>query len=652
MALLQAQRLVKQYGERELFSGVSFEVAPGERIGLVGVNGCGKTTLLRLLAGEEEPDAGRVTRAAECRVTWLAQQQPDAPELTLLDTALLEFAPLMELERQLADVAERLARSADDGLIRRQARLQEEYQQRGGLTYRSRTRAVLLGLGFSEEALGQPVRQLSGGEARKAMLARVLLSEANLLLLDEPTNHLDIRAIEWLEEFLLSCRSAYIVVSHDRYFLDRVTERTIELTEGTALVSRGNYSRHLALKMDAREAAERKYFNQLREVRRIEGIIAQQRRWNQARNYVTIASKEKQLARIRQEMVKPAADPAAIRFRFRAAEPGGGDVLLAAGLQKGYGGRTLFAGLELHLLRGEHVCLLGANGCGKTTLLRILTGAEEPDAGSFRLGAGVRVGYYEQSLRGLDPDSTVLEQARTLFPRLDDGQLRSALGQFLFRGDDVFKRVGGLSGGELARIQLLKLMLQGCNLLLLDEPTNHLDIPSREALETALTAYDGTMLIVAHDRYFVDRVADRILVLDEAGLTGFSGDWTAYSAALRRQREEAAARRAPQKPARPANDYVKKRDQRAAVARARDALARAEARVAEQERLLAACQARMAAPEIAADYAAVQREAEEAARLSAALEPLYAAWQEADAALQALLSGAEGRQTIANEEEA
>ena len=368
MALLQAQRLVKHYGGRELFSGVSFEIAPGERIGLVGVNGCGKTTLLRLLAGEEEPDAGRVTRAAECRVTWLAQQQPDAPELTLLDTALLEFAPLMELERQLADVAERLARSADDGLIRRQARLQEEYQQRGGLTYRSRTRAVLLGLGFSEEALGQPVRQLSGGEARKAMLARVLLSEANLLLLDEPTNHLD--------------------------------------------------------------------------------------------------------------------------------------------------------------------------------------------------------------------------------------------------------------------------------------------IPSREALETALTAYDGTMLIVTHDRYFVDRVADRILVLDEAGLTGFSGDWTAYSAALRRQREEAAARRAPQKPARPANDYVKKRDQRAAVARARDALARAEARVAEQERLLAACQARMAAPEIAADYAAVQREAEEAARLSAALEPLYAAWQEADAALQALLSGAEGRPAIANEEEA
>ena len=647
MAILQAQRLAKQFGERELFADVSFEVAPGDRIGLVGVNGCGKTTLLRLLCGEDMPDEGRVQRASDCRITWLMQQQPDAAGMTLLDATLQEFAPLMELERQLAALSERLELGADDALIRRQDRLQEEYQRRGGLTYRSRTRAVLLGLGFAEDALGRPVQSLSGGEVRKALLARVLLSEATLLLLDEPTNHLDIRAIEWLEEFLLSCRSAYIVVSHDRYFLDRVTDRTIELAQGTAIVSRGNYSRHLELKMDAREAAERKYYNQLREVRRIEGIIEQQRRWNQARNYVTIASKEKQLARIRQDMVKPAADPASIHFSFHAAETGGNDVLLVDGLQKGYDGRILFSGLGLRLQRGEHVCLLGANGCGKTTLLRILTGMETPDAGGFQLGAGVRVGYYEQSMRGLSPEYTVLEQAEALFPRLDLAQLRAALGRFLFRGDDVFKRVGDLSGGEQARIQLLKLMLSGCNLLLLDEPTNHLDIPSREALESALAAYDGTILAVTHDRYFVDRIADRILVLDGTGLAGFSGDWTAYSASLRQQREEQAAlRRAAAGEARPANEYVKKRELRAAIARARGALSRAEARVAEQERALAACQERMGSPAVAADYAAVLREADEAARLEAELEPLYAAWQEADGVLQALLAQETGEQGV------
>lgn len=640
MALLQAQRIAKHFGERTLFSGVSFEVAPGDRIGLVGVNGCGKSTLLRILIGEETADEGQVHRASDCRITWLMQQQPSEGGLTLYETTLQEFAPLIALERQLAEIADRLEKQADDALILRQYRLQEEYQRRGGLTCRNRTRAVLLGLGFSEDALDKPVDVLSGGELRKAMLARVLLSEANLLLLDEPTNHLDIRAIEWLEEYLLAYRGAFLVVSHDRYFLDRITTRTIEMENGAVLVSRGNYSRHLELKMDAREAAERKYYNQMREIRRIQGIIEQQRRWNQARNYVTIASKEKQIERIRQDMVKPAADPASIRFSFRSVEPAGNDVLLAHALEKRYGARTLFSGLEIHLQRGEHVCLLGANGCGKTTLLRILTGRETPDGGGFQLGANVQVGYYEQSMRGLNPDYTVLEQVGALFPRLDQQQLRSALGQFLFRGDDVFKRIGALSGGELARIQLLKLMLSGCNLLLLDEPTNHLDIPSREALERALSAYDGTMLIVTHDRYFVNRIADRILVLDADGIHSFSGDWTAYSASLQAQREPEAVQES-EGAQRPTNDYMRKKEQRSAIQRARGTLKRAEARVEEQERLLQACHAQLASPEVASDYDASMRLAGEAARLEAELETLYVAWQEADSALQMLCCEAE-----------
>lgn len=636
MALLQAQHVAKHFGERTLFSGISFEIAPGDHIGLVGVNGCGKSTLLRILIGEEKTDDGQVHRSSDCRITWLMQQQPNDLDMTLYAATLQEFLPLMEIEERLSEIAEKLEHSADDALILRQYNLQEEYQQRGGLTYRNRTRAVLLGLGFTEEALEKRIGVLSGGEVRKALLARVLLSEANLLLLDEPTNHLDIRAIEWLEEYLLGYRGAFVVVSHDRYFLDRVTTRTIEMEHGSVIVSRGNYSRHLELKMNAREAAERKYYNQMREIRRIEGIIEQQRRWNQARNYVTIASKEKQIERIRQDLVKPTADPAAIRFTFRAVEPAGNDVLLVRGLEKRYGSRTLFHDLDAHLQRGEHVCMLGANGCGKTTLLRIFTGEENPDCGGYQIGANVKIGYYEQSMKGLNPEYTVLEQVSALFPRLDQQQLRSALGQFLFHGDDVFKRISALSGGELARIQLLKLILSGCNLLLLDEPTNHLDIPSREALERALSAYDGTMLIVTHDRYFVNRIADRIFVLNEEGLSSFSGDWNAYSSSLRdaKPRIQETVQPEPKQ----ANAYVKKREKRGEIQRARGVVKRAEERVSEYEQRLLDYHAQLSSPELVADYTAYLRIADEAGELEAEIERLYAAWQEADRALQALLA--------------
>lgn len=631
MAILCVRQLHKAFGDKTLFSDVSFELMPGDRVGLVGVNGCGKTTLMKMIAGEEPIDGGSVSPAAECRMAVLSQQQNAEGTGTLYEETLKGFSRLIELETKLDDIAAALEREPSDALIMRQDRLREEYERDGGLTFRRRTRAVLMGLGFTDAEMEKSFALFSGGETRKALLAKVLLSGANLLLLDEPTNHLDIRSIEWLEEFLLGYNGAYLVVSHDRYFLDRVTERTVLVENGKATVWKGNYSRHLELKMSAREAAERKYFRQQKEIRRIRGIIEQQKRWNQERNYVTIASKEKQIARIESEMVKPEKDPAALKFQFRSVEPSGNDIIIARDLGKRFAGKQVFRGVDMHVLKGEHICLLGANGCGKTTLLNILLGRAEQDGGSYVIGANVHIGYYEQSMKGLDPSLTVLEQGAELFPRMTNGELRSALGQFLFRGDDVFKMIGDLSGGELARIQLMKLMLEGRNLLLLDEPTNHLDIPSREALENALAAYDGTMLVVTHDRYFVDRIADRILVLDENGLTPFSGDWTEYSSSLRETADAARRQERDKKNEdKPQNDYVNKKRAKSMLNAAKTAAKRAERDVSAAEETLASLQRQMESIAGRNDYAELMRLTEAASEAETALEEAYARWETAE----------------------
>lgn len=636
MALVQVQNLTKYFGTRELFRDISFEVFEQDHIGLIGVNGCGKTTLLSLLLRQQEADAGAVSIARDCRIAALEQALPDRLEDSLLDVTLSVFDELMAMERELESIAAQLEAGEGDTerLVQRQYRLREAFEQGGGMTYRSRARSALLGLGFAKEDLDRKVRHLSGGETRKALLARLLLSGANFLLLDEPTNHLDLRAIEWLEEFLLTFRGAFLVVSHDRYFLDRVTNRTIEMEHGGLRQTNGNYTRHQELKLDADQAAQRRYHRTLREIRRIEGIIEQQRRWNQARNYVTIASKQKQIDRLKKELVKPEAPPGHIRFRFSAPEPSGNEVVLAKGLEKSFGARRLFSEVSFLLQKGEHVCLLGANGCGKTTLLRILLGREPVDGGVFRLGANVQAGYFEQSMRGLSGEKSVYDEVWDAFPRMEPQQVRNALGAFLFRGDDVFKPVGALSGGELARVQLLKLMLGQNNLLLLDEPTNHLDIPSREQLEDALCDYDGTLLVVTHDRYFINRIADRILVLSEQGVQEFSGDWDDYRSALRPEPEKGSGTAESSAPAR--SDYAAARERRSALNRARGELSRVEARIAGAEAEIARRETELASPQIASDYQRAGRLAAELEEKRGELDELYEQWERAERQLASL----------------
>ncbi len=636
MSLIHAHSLSKSFGERTLFSGVAFDVFEQDRVGLVGVNGCGKSTLLNMIAGRVEHDGGgQLSLSRSARVALLDQSPVWAEGDTLFDAVLEASGRWMELERRLERIASRLAAgdAEADALIRQQSDLQERYQNGGGLTYRARTRSTLLGLGFSDEEMRRPVSVMSGGQMRKAALARVLLSDADLLLLDEPTNHLDIAALEWLESYLCAFRGAFLVISHDRYFLDRVCTRTFEMENGSLCVYAGNYTASMERKLGEREFAMRRYRNALREIKRIEGIIEQQRRWNQARNYVTIASKEKQIARIKSGLVKPEEAPQAIRFRLEAKPLTANEAVVCKGLAKRYEGRTVFSGLDLLIKKDERVCLIGANGCGKTTLLNILTNRLEADAGSYRIGPNVQLGYYEQaSVRQAD-ERSVLDVLHGSFPRYDLQVFRNLLGSFLFRGDDVHKRICDFSGGEYARVQLLKLMLSGSNVLLLDEPTNHLDIPSREALENALGDYGGTMLIVTHDRYLANRIADRILIMDESGLRSFEGDWDSYQTFLAESAVDSTQPAAQGEP----NAYRQTKERRSALNRARGALERAERGVSEAEQALGELERRLSEPEAALDYEASRRLYEQLEAQRAVVEAAYADWEQAEADYRTLL---------------
>lgn len=641
MPVLAAHHIKKSFVERLLFEDISFEINEKDKVGLVGVNGCGKTTLFRILLGQEQPDEGTIYKNRGARVVSMAQSIENT-DTSVYEATLAVFAPLMELETAMEEVNAALEHAPEkelDALVRRQHSLRERYEDGGGLTFRSRTRAALLGLGFTEAELQKPLSNMSGGERNKAQLARVLLSGANLLLLDEPTNHLDIDAIAWLEEYLRGYTGAFIVISHDRYFLDAVTNRTMEIKNTRFFLSEGNYTRHMELMADEQEMLRRKYLNTQKEIRRIESIVDQQRRWGQERNFITAASKQKQADRLRATLVAPERETEGIHFRFHADEVGGNDVLIAEGLSKAYEA-PVFRDVTLHVRKGERVFLLGPNGCGKTTLLRVLMRRERPDAGTFYFGAKVRPGYYEQHMTGLNDALSALEEVREAYPRMDDTAIRTALAAFLFRGDDVHKELGLLSGGERARVQLLKLMLSGANLLLLDEPTNHLDIASREALERALEEYDGTLLIVTHDRYLVDRLADRVLYLTGEGVEEYIGGYTEFLAerARRAMLHEAYAQQPFQEEAAAPkqNDYRAKKERQSALNRAAGEVRRAEERVASAEEELAALEAELALPDVASDYKKASELARTADEKRQALEGLYRKWEEAQAHLEEL----------------
>ena len=628
MAILTVNNIQQSFGEEVILRNITFEMQKGERVGLVGVNGSGKTTLFKVLTGEYTPDTGSVVYSKETVLGYMEQHVCRDFEKTAFDEVMTVFAPLLRMERELDDLSALLSshpkESELEKLILRQTELNDKFVEGGGLTCRSRARSALLGLGFTQEQLQNKVGVLSGGQKAKLQLAKMLLGGANLLLLDEPTNHLDIDAVEWLEDFLKNYNGSYIVISHDRYFLDKVTQRTLEM-EGKTLTSyKGNYSRYLELRAEHRLAMERVYENTQKEIARIEGIIEQQRRWNQERNYVTIASKQKQIDRLEATLERPEDEPESIRFQFKASRRGGNDVLTAQDLSLSFGGPPLFEHVDLEIKHGEKVFLIGPNGCGKTSLFKILLGQYTQDTGVVRLGSAIDVGYYEQSQLSLHDEKTVIDEIWDLHPQMTQTQVRSALAVFLFKGEDVFKPVGALSGGERARVLLLKLMLSKANFLLLDEPTNHLDIGSCEALEDALSGYDGTLFVVSHDRYLINKLADKVYVLGKNGAKLYLGNYDSYVEQRDREREAVEE----QRPEPKVNLYKLRKERESNLRKKRTALTRLETEIEEKDRQVKELEQRLEDPEFAADYEAVAEASQEIARLHEEAEQLLLNWTE------------------------
>lgn len=635
MIVLSGNDISVSFGGETLFHDVNFRLEENGRAGLVGVNGCGKTTLMHVINGRQEAETGGISKAAGIKLGCMEQYVIRDDNITLYDEVLEIFRPLIDAENELADIAVAIdTGDHSEQTLSRQMQLQERFEREGGLTYKSMTCSALAGLGFSEDDFNKPISVMSGGQKSKAQLAKLLLSGSNILLLDEPTNHLDITACEWLEKFLTEYKGAYIVISHDRYFLDKVTNTTFEMENRTLREYKGNYTRYLELKAEAREAQQRVYDRTVKEINRIEGIVEQQKRWGQEHNFITAASKQKQADRLKETLEKPEDLPEAIKFTFRAKEGGANDVLTAKGLSKSFDGTAVFTNAELDIKKNTTTFILGENGCGKTTLLKILTGEYQADSGEYKFGNNIQFGYYDQAQTDLDPSKTVIDEVWDRYPGMTQTQVRSALAQFLFKGDDVFKNVGKLSGGEKARVSLLKLMLSKANMLLLDEPTNHLDIHSREALENALASYGGTLLIVSHDRYLINKLADRIVWLGKTGTVNIDGNYDRYIELkeAKAQSEQAVQVKAAEGKK---NDYKERKERESTLRKLSSALKRCEQAIDEVGLKTAELAQQMSQPEIATDYEKTSALAQEIEALKEKEEALTAEWMELSEQIEA-----------------
>ena len=631
MPVLSLSKIAMGFGERTLFEDVSFEVESRDKVGLIGRNGVGKTTLFKIICGELEPTAGVVATERGLNVGYMEQHACSAGDRSVYDELESVFDDLKRMEHEIEKITVTIEHSTGDltDLIARQTELIERFERDGGLTYKSRTRSALMGLGFREAEFGMPTSALSGGQRSKLSLLKLLLSGSDLLLLDEPTNHLDVASVAWLEGFLRDFKGAMIIISHDRYFLDAVTNKTVEIEHSKCMTYKGAYSEFIKKKQAYEQALENKYQNDIKEIHRIEGIIEQQRRWNRERNIRMAESKQKEIDRIKAQMVEPDGSLEGIRMRFDVRHESGNDVLIAKDLSKAFGDKRLFKNVDMHITKGERVFILGDNGCGKTTLFRILNGKLRPDSGEYEYGAMVDVGYFDQMQENLNLNNTAIDEIWNAYPRMTETKIRSSLAAFLFKGDEVYKPLSAMSGGERARISLLKLMLGGYNLLLLDEPTNHLDATSREALEDTLRDYEGTLVVISHDRYFINKLADRVLAMTKDGLTEYLGNYDNYLERISQQETAQTGESAPAKKAeKPLNDYQLKKLRQSEERKRRTRLIKTEAEIETLESETEELQSALSDEAVQSDYEKLIALTAQLEEKQARLEELYELWEE------------------------
>ncbi|MDD7470810.1 MAG: ABC-F family ATP-binding cassette domain-containing protein [Oscillospiraceae bacterium] len=626
MSLLTAQNLQFGFSDGILFKDAAFKIENTDRVGLIGANGTGKTTLFKLITGEYSPQEGAIVKSRDLNIGYMEQYLPSNNSVTLYNEVLTVFSDVAEMEKELEEINCRLLDTSDEKLIERQLFLNEEIERRDGLVYKAKTRSALLGLGFLQDELELPVSALSGGQRSKAALCKLLLSNSHLLLLDEPTNNLDIEAVTWLEDFLAKYKGAFIVVSHDRYFLDKVTTSTMEIAHKKIYFTKGNYTLYHKLKAERELSIEREYEKNITEIKRIEEIIEQQKRFNQARNYVTIASKQKQIDRIKEQLVMPESAAKSVHFSFECDLRAGDEVLVTDGLKKGFDGKELFSDLSLTVRRNERVFILGPNGCGKSTFLKIINREISQDKGTFRYGVNVKKGYFAQNIENVNVKKTALDDVWDMYPSMTETEVRSALAMFLFCGDDVYKTVASLSGGEKAKLSLLKIMLKKPNFLILDEPTNHLDISSREVLENALLSFGGTLLCVSHDRYFINKLATRVIYLSHDGAVEIEGNYDDYLNYLENSEKTPEASQKPiEKPK--VNDYKLKKEQASNERKRLTQLKRTEAEIEEKENRISEIETKLSLPETAEDYKELMKLTEELDALKCELDKAYALWE-------------------------
>lgn len=633
--ILSCQNISKAFNEKSILRDVSFHIEDYDKAAVVGINGVGKTTLLRIIVGEMAADDGLVTLSKGKTMGYLAQNQAVNSENTIYDELLSVKADIISLEKQIRETERAMKHCSEDELSRLMesyTRQMHAFESANGYAYKSELTGVLKGLGFTEEEFEKPISTLSGGQKTRVALGKLLLLKPDLIILDEPTNHLDLNSIAWLETYLLNYKGAVIIVSHDRYFLDKIAGKVIEIDQTKATTFVGNYSDYAVKKEQLRTAALNAYLNQQREIKHQEDVIEKLRSFNREKSIKRAESRVKMLDKI-EVLEKPTETRSDIHMTLTPKYQSGNDVLHIEGLSKSFGPLTLFENLSMDIKRGEHVAIIGDNGTGKTTILKIINELLPADEGTITLGSHVHIGYYDQEHNVLHTDKTLFEEISDSYPTLTNTEIRNTLAAFLFTGDDVFKQIKDLSGGEKGRVSLAKLMLSEANFLILDEPTNHLDIMSKEILEDALNAYEGTVLYVSHDRYFINRTASRILDLTEKQLIGYLGNYDYY---LEKKetveqnlltKSSAAPLVKPEAVSETKLDWQAQKELQAKQRKRENDLKKCEEKISELEAKIAEIDEQMQQPEIATSVFKLQDLTKEQESLNAQLTELYEKWE-------------------------